>query len=307
MSFKLPDQPSPQADVHELADFAELWAWKRRQVSVREILGYLGRIDENDFNEGCDDSDDINADLLDETMNEVERRSTACGSGYPFLLTEAGTVLRHQDEKNERSSVYNYLLLSTRMNMKANRSHGGIDGAGLLEEISAFTIRNYLGADRCKSIVFGTARAGGFKEKIEDLCKRIGEGGGFRHMDPGAVQANDDKLDTVAWIPFSDKLPGKLVVFGQCKTGSSWDAQKTQLQPDAFIKLWMREGFVVDPMRAFFVSEAVDRSHWRRHGLYAGLFFDRCRIVDCSDSIDPSLISNIENWNTAAIGSVSIG
>lgn len=307
MSFKLPNQPSPQADVHELADFAELWALKKGRVSVREILNFLGRIDENDFNQGCDDRDDENAELLDETMNEVERRAVACGSGYPFELNDVGTVLRHVDDHTDRSIVYRYLLLSTRMNMKSDRSHAGIDGADLLEEISAFTIKNYLGVDRSQSRVFGTARVGGFKEKVEDLCTIIGEGGGFRHADPGGVDANDDKLDTVAWVPFSDGLPGKLIVFGQCKTGSSWDSQKTQLQPDAFIKLWMRDPFVVDPMRAFFVSEAADRSHWRRHGFYAGLFFDRCRIVDFSSSIDPTLSSQLTNWNQAAIGSISVG
>ena len=32
------------------------------------------------------------------------------------------------------------------------------------------------------------------------------------------VRARDDKL---VWIPFEDRLPGRLIVSAQCKTGAS--------------------------------------------------------------------------------------
>ena len=61
--FKLPAMPSARADVHELADFAELLAWQRESVSIREILAYLGQLSDNDYNEGVDDEDDQNAEV----------------------------------------------------------------------------------------------------------------------------------------------------------------------------------------------------------------------------------------------------
>lgn len=149
--FKLPDLPSTQAECHELADFAELLAWDKGSVSAREIAAYLGRLGENDRNVGCDDNDDETADEIDEVMNEIERRASACGGGYPFVLELKGTVLRHSpNKKDHRSDLYHYLLLSTRLNMTKDRVHVEIDGADLLEEIAAETLRCYLGKERAK-------------------------------------------------------------------------------------------------------------------------------------------------------------
>lgn len=306
--FKLPNLPSPQAECHELADFAELLAWDKGSVSAREITAYLGRLDDNDHNVGCDDNADENADEIDEVMNEIERRSFACGSGYPFALDLEGTVLRHvPNDANHRTHLYHYLLLSTRLNMRDDRIHAGIDGADLLEEISAEALRCYLGPQRARSVVFGTAAPGSFEDKINRLCRDVGEGGSFRTLDTGSIDANDDKLDTVTWVPFADKSRSQVVVFGQCKTGSSWGALTTQLQPTAFIKRWMNEVYLHDPIRALCVAEAVNRSRWNGVCLYSGLLFDRCRIVDFFVEPDAGLVAKIKAWSIAAKTTIVFG
>lgn len=300
--FKLPALPSPRADVHELADFAELLAWQNDSVSAREILAFLGRKGDNEYNEGVDDEDDLNANALDDVMVEIDRRSKSCVGGYPFALDLKGTVLRHDpNDTSERAVVYRYLLLSTRLNMTADKVQANIDGTGLLEEISAAVLRCYLGYDRAKSIVFGTAIGGTFPRKVDALCTALGEGGSFETLDPGPVNANDDRLDSVAWVPFSDMREGKLIIFCQCKTGSSWKEHTTQLQPDVFIKRWMKHRtFLVVPVRAFCVSEATCPTNWRGLVGYAGLLFDRLRVVDFLDRIDPGLLTRIQTWNAAA-------
>lgn len=300
--FKLPALPSPRADVHELADFAELLAWQNNSVSAREILAYLGRAGDNEYNEGVDDEDDINADALDDVMIEIDRRSKSCAGGYPFALDLKGTVLRHDpSDFSERAIVYRYLLLSTRLNMTVDKRQAGIDGTGLLEEISAAVLRCYLGHGRARSVVFGTAIGGTFHDKVDALCRSLGEGGGFEALDPGPVNANDDRLDSVAWIPFSDMRSGKLIIFCQCKTGSSWREHTTQLQPDAFIRRWMKHrSFLVVPVRAFCVSESTCPHHWGGLVSYAGLLFDRLRLVDFLERIEPDLLERIRSWNAAA-------
>lgn len=300
--FKLPALPSPRADVHELADFAELLAWQNESVSAREILAYLGRTGDNEYNEGVDDEDDINADALDDVMIEIDRRSKSCVGGYPFALDLKGTVLRHDPtDASERAVVYRYLLLSTRLNMTADKVQANIDGTALLEEISAAVLRCYLGYDRAQSVVFGTAIGGTFREKVDTLCGALGEGGSFEALDPGPVNANDDRLDSVAWIPFSDRRAGKLIIFCQCKTGSSWKEHTTQLQPDAFIKRWMKHRtFLVVPVRAFCVSESTCPTSWGGLVSYAGILFDRLRLVDFLDRIEPDLLDRIRTWNAAA-------
>ena len=299
--FKLPNLPSPQAECHELADFAELLAWDKGSVSSREIQAYLSRLGENDRYVGCDDNDDETAAELDEVMNEIERRATACGGGYPFVLEREGTVLRHApNNKDHRSHIYQYLLLSTRLNMTTDRVHAKIDGAGLLEEISSETVRCYLGPQRARSMVFGTAAPGTFEDKINRLCRELGEGGSFRTLDTGSVDANDDKLDTVSWLPFADKTRSQLVVFGQCKTGTNWGGMVTQLQPSDFIKRWMSEPYMHDPVRAFCVVEAVNRARWVGCSVYSGILFDRCRIEDFCEKPGSVLLGKIKKWSAAA-------
>ena len=122
--FMLPYLPSEKAEHHELADFAELLAWQKGSASAREIIAYLGRLDDNQDNAGCDDNEDETTNELDGVMIELGRRSNACGQGYPFTLELAGSVLRHVPGASEaRSDVYRYLLLATRLNMKSHSRH----------------------------------------------------------------------------------------------------------------------------------------------------------------------------------------
>jgi len=299
--FKLPNPPSSRAGVHELADFAELLSWHSGSASKRDILAALGREDENDNNTGCDDNDDENSDSLDEVMQEIELRASACGSGYPFKLDLVGTVLTYDAANNgQRSILYRYLLMSTRLNMQEKKIQDGIDGTLLLEEISAHVLKNYLGGSRARSFIFGTASLDHFEDRVNALCRELREGSNFKNPDTAAVQAQDDKVDAVAWVPFSDLRPGQLIVFGQCKTGSTWRGLVTQLQPDSFIRKWMSGTILVPPIRAFCISESEDRSRWNRTCSDAGVLLDRCRLVDFSDGLAPDLLERVNRWTQAA-------
>jgi hypothetical protein len=300
--FKLPALPTPTAAVHDLADFAELLAIQNVSTSAREILAYLSQVGENYPNDGADDQDDVNASILDDVFSEMYRRSQSCAHGYPFRLDMQGTVLRHIATDNTvRADVYRYLLLSTRLNMNENKVQDGVDGTGLLEELAALVMRCYLGYERAKSFVFGTAAAGGFQQKVSRLCNEIGEGGSFSSIDTARVNANDDKLDAVAWLPFTDGRAGKVIIFCQCKTGTSWRDQTTQLQPQAFIKRWTSaRHYVLEPLRAYCVSESTDPSRWESLSFYAGLLFDRMRIIDFLDESEDGLHQRVRQWNAGA-------
>jgi hypothetical protein len=299
--FILPNPPSPQADVQELADFAELLCLQQGATSAREIIAYLGRVDDNANNIGAVDDDDDNADMLDEVMDETDIRSKACGDGYPFVLEQSGTRLRHADAAdNPKSIIYRYLLLSTRLNMRDSRKHADIDGGDLLEELAAHVLRNYLGRDKARTMVFGTAAGGRFQDRVDLLCRELREGVRFRSLDLAPVNANDDKLDAVGWVPFVDGRPGQLILFGQCKTGSNWGGLVTQLQPESFIKKWMLEPYLVNPVRVFFLSEAVDQTRWKGICTETGILLDRCRIVEFSDQIEVGLLDRISRWTDAA-------
>ena len=305
--FMLPYLPSEKAEHHELADFAELLAWQRGSVSAREIIAYLGQLDDNQNNVGCDDDEDETTNELDGVMIELDRRSKACGQGYPFTLELAGSVLRHtHGASGTRSNVYRYLLLATRLNMKRHKRHAGLDGTQLLEELAAHVLRCYLGPNRARSVVFGTSVKGGFAKKVNRLCMDLGEGGRFRNPDKAPVAENDGGLDTVSWIPFSDRSRGQLIVFGQCKTGTTWREHTNKLRPETFTRLWMSDAPLVIPLRAFCIAEAADQGHWCRDSIRAGLFFDRCRLVDFCEELPATVLSKIQTWTATALDTVQI-
>ncbi len=308
--FKLPEGPSARAPKHELADYAEWICWQQGSISITEMINLFGRLEENDYNypDGVPEEDKID-EIVKEAYTEIERRKEACGGGYPFVLGKEGYSFdANQDTENCKHIIYKYLLLATRLNMKTNRVHSNIDGAELFEKLAAEVGREYLGT-RAESLVFGTASSGKFEDKVNNLCKQMQEGIKYR----GSNQPNikDGKLDIVVWKKFTDRLPGKLIAFGQCKTGTNYKNTLTQLQPSSFCNKWLVKNLAVPPVRMFLISEALSRSdsnYWYDITCDAGLFFDRCRIIDfCNcDNIDPAVLKEVTTWTNAAAKAMSL-
>ena len=304
--FKWPGNPSPKASAEELADFVEFMAWQKTGASSTEVSRLLGRIDENDYADGIPEEEESDT-IVAEAFAEVQRRSESCQGGYPFVMAREGRTLRlaYEDE-NEKHIIYKYLLLATRLNMNNNRIHANFDGTLIFEELSAETARSYLGA-RAEGFVLGTANQGhNFPARVNDLCRQLREGGEFIKRNYAPPTERDGKLDIVAWKPFSDLLPGKLITFGQCKTGTNYRDTLTQLQPDAFCTKWMRDQIVPTPVRAFFVAEALLQSGWYNIVADSGLLFDRCRIVDFCDGISRDTFDKVISWTAAAAAATGL-
>ena len=304
--FKWPGEPSPSDKAHELADYVELVAWRDGSMSAVALIRFLGRREDPDYSAGVPEEDEADT-VVEDAFGEIERRREACAGDYPFVLDDSGAIVQRQGgrtggQADAMHAIYEYLLLATRLDMKNDRRHGGYDGTRLLEDLAAEVARGYLGS-RSESMVFGTAAsAGGFPARVNELCSRMDEGGGFANHGSTASRQQDGKLDIVAWTPFSDRLPGQLIMFGQCKTGTHYKDQLAQLQPDAFCRKWLRTQPAVTPTRAFFLSEALPRSGWRNSAVDAGVLFDRCRMVDFARDASDRLLTRIRGWTrTAAI------
>ena len=297
--FKWPGAPSARPREYELADYMELICWRDKVMSATSLSKLLGRLDENDYSDGVPEEEEA-SQIVEDAYCEIERRCEACRGGYPFVIGNKGYTL-HASKcvGNRKHVIYKYMLLATRLNMKSNRCHAGMNGAFLFEKLAAEAAREYFGA-RAESLVFGTASDARFCEKVNDLCRRIREGDGFENCDEAAPTAQDGKLDVVVWKHFTDGRPGKLIAFGQCKTGTNYRDTLTQLQPDSFCKKWLRSSPVLNPIRMFFVSDALSRSHWRSKSVDAGLLFDRCRIVDFCDDINEDVLTKVATWTAAA-------
>lgn len=308
--------PTSSAEEHELADFIELVSWRDGCMSAVELIQLLGRSDEPDYaSDVPEDEPEYRSGVPEEdetdfraqsAFAEVERRRNACAGAYPFALHNDGQSVRFDPKENDdRHAVYLFLLLATRLNMKENRQHGGLDGTRVFEEVGAQSARCYLGP-RAESLVFGTGAGGQFASKVEDLCRRLGEGDGFVDRYGGGEKVKDDGLDIVAWTPFSDQQQSKVIIFGQCKTGTHFRDKLAELQPSTFWKSWWHSPPALAPTRTFFVAEALPRIGWGRIAAKAGLLFDRCRIVDFSEAISADVVEKVRTWTSKAAAAAGL-
>lgn len=302
--FKLFTQvPTGEDHIIEICDYLEVKSLisKENEVSLNDILKEFLEPADEDSPDGVDDYSDKIRDKVELVSIECDRRKSACGGNYPFELQYEGELLKFNGFKDPSSFTYVYLLLSTRLNMKDNKIFKEINGTDILEFISAEVTKNYLGP-LSKSIVFGTAQEGGFSDKVNDMCEKINEGIKFRNVTNGAVDENDGGLDVVAWIDFSDKNTAKLIVFGQCKTGTNWEKHLTELNPVAFCNSWLEVQPAAAPIKMFFISDILPVERWYKKTALAGIFFDRLRIIDkAPETFTEQLMSDIITWTSEAI------
>ncbi len=299
--YKLYEAPSSTAKINELADFVEVECIRNDQTSKRELLAALGRMEDTDYTDGVPIDDPLE-DTLNDVYNELEKRKSNCNNSYPFHLDLQGHVVRTDEDTDLQSSyLYKYLLLSTRLDMKKHRVQGKLDGTLLFEEVSEVVAKEYLG-NRAESYLFGTASGASFESKVNSLCRAMNEGRGFINRNQkSAAHIRDDSLDVVAWKPFTDNDMGKLIAFGQCKTGRNWKRDLESLNPDSFCRKWLQDSPTVLPIRLFFIAESLLRNEWYTTTTNAGIMFDRCRIMDYSNSIPTEVVEKIRTWTDAAI------
>lgn len=300
--YKFPDVPSPKADVHEIADFIEIECIRHKRVSARDVSASLNILVDYDYRiNGVPEEEELEPKIV-ESLHEIEQRQRFCGNRYPFSVSQHGYVVTFNPMIDEIiREVYTFLLFTTRLDMQKERIQNNIDGALLFEELSEYTGKNYFG-ERAESFLFGTAsRGSNFRDKIKSLVQRMKEGRGFESRSDSSPNINkDDNLDVVVWKSFSDGYPGKLIGFGQCKTGTYWENSLTSLQPDSFCKKWFRNQPAVNPIRLYFISESILRTDWYNHTSEAGILFDRCRIMDYLPIYESlPFFPQIKTWNRA--------
>ena len=300
--FKWPQSPSVEDGSSILADYMELKCLQNSSASATDLASDLIRLEDNDYTDGVPE-DEVWIHKLDEAIMEIERRRDACRNGYPFKVDCSGNFVYYDSCVDQnKATIYKYMLFATRLRMDRNRIHADLDGSEVFEQLSAEVARAYLGC-RSEKFLFGAhSLRGSFGERVEELCQLLGEGEGFRSKPGLARDIKDDKLDVVVWKPFADSLGGKLIAFGQCKTGTSYQDSWSELQPDTFCRQWLLSPPVVTPLRFFLVADVVsnDRVRFEYSSGYAGILFDRCRIVDFGDHVCHEVMEMVQNWTIGA-------
>jgi hypothetical protein len=260
--------PANNLDVLDLADWMELYALDSgdKNSSAGDLQRELVKL--HNF--------DVAEEKAAEVVRELELRELSAGDAYPFELM-FGRVLQARDGWEDRVG-YLFCLCLSYFGWKIVAG-APVNPWFLFEDLSAVAAREYVNGE---VLQFGTRHArvddASFAAAVNQLCVRFGEGQGFRPR-PGA-RPQDDKVDLIAWRHFPDQLSSKLVIFGQCAAGSNFKTKVSELDPDAFWKLWVSEAPVTNPLaKSFFIPHRLTSEEWEYVATYAGILFDRCRIA----------------------------
>lgn len=300
--FKLPDKiPNRRDSPQEWADYAEFAALKNGEISLLSLFKPSLIIDDEIVVNGIEDEADGYINKIDSVISEIRNRINFTGSKYPYFIKNYDYTIAYKTTGEIHDIIYNFLLFCTRLNMRESKIQGGVDGTKLFERLSAEIARNYFGYNS-EAEILGTSKTEivGFRNKLKEITKKIGEGGTI-HENNG-YRPQDDNVDVIVWKGFSDKKTSQVIGFGQCKTGTSWQNNISELDTKAFCNTWFSIQPVIEPIRMFFCAQYFPSEIWQPRAYNAGLVFDRFRILDyLPDTIDYLLLDEISKWYDAAL------
>lgn len=294
------NRPNSQDPAPIVADYIELQCLlTQTPISSYSLRSMFSISDDEIDNEGVESSDDLSVDAIEDGIKECEQRAAFCSTKYPFKVN--ANSLELQPEAGAYREIYQFLLLSTRLNMNEQKVQAGHDATKLFEELCADVAGEYFG-QHSKTMVFGTAGAGGFQQKVEDVISKLNLVSTYKVPFGSTGRQKDAVVDVVVWIPFADKKDSQMIALGQCKTGTHWEGMLTSTQPDVFFDSYFNGKPFADVERMFFVCESYGFDRWEERSRKAGIMFDRTRIMEYIPvNIDTNLLDRIMQWNQEAI------
>lgn len=302
MDFKVPDSPSRNSYVEEIADYWELQAaiHQERAISKVDIIKRMSVGSDELDHDGINSEEDKIDLKLDTVLPEFSKRLKACTEHkYPFILNR--TSIQIDSRNNKFKYLYLFLLLSTRLKMTPSGDFNEINGPYLFEKLCRIAGENYFGC-LSESFHFGTGNQGNFPDKVDSLIDQLEEGRGYRNINDHKNLKNDDGVDVVFWKNFSDKEVGKLIGFGQCKTGTSWQETYYKLKPKTFCQNWFQEHPVLAPIPIIFIADTLKSERNFRSVQSGYLFFNRFRIIEhLSEDLPDDIYESVEQWVDGAL------
>ena len=228
--------PPSRRDISRIADFVEVQCLARDglNVAVNYISYAMSDLLSDDVpssqEEGAWEKDapevwEEDAPEVWEALDDVDKRKEHCGAFYPFRRGDKEkngqvTIASPEDDcQRWHTLLYLFLLWLTRIGKNDAQTQAG---RGLFERLCCDVASNYWGrgiaGENAPCIHFGAS--GRFRDKINNLAKNLGEGGGFREKAlEGGKHPKDDGVDIVVYRPFTDRRVGQLIGLGQCKSG----------------------------------------------------------------------------------------
>jgi hypothetical protein len=274
--------PASSTDPIKLADWLELWA-------LKSPAGLSSRGDLERALRPAALAELSNDEAIEEkivsVLTELHDRERAAGMGYPFEIK--GDLLKTKPNWKEYPS-YVFCLCLSYFGCKEKKGSKSYPRRWF-EHLSRDAIQQYVGGT---AVRFGSPRVKDelptkFNDAVVHICKNLMEGGDFKSG--GLPDRKDDAVDIIAWKHFPDKLPGKLILFGNCATERDWEGSKrSELQPEDFCQDWMIDPPRCKIVKTLFIPHRIDRDRLLPNLGRAGIIFDRCRISYWTYFIGPS-------------------
>ncbi|MGH9697849.1 MAG: hypothetical protein ACRD5R_05825 [Candidatus Acidiferrales bacterium] len=268
--------PQNPRNFLECADWMELKALvsPSRSCSIALVERNLTRLSAYDDHRAIDQIARVEI-ACSEILGEIGRRRLAAAVAYPFKLR--GTDL-YLSGSVEDFTCYVFCLCLSWFGWRP-RSGRRVFPRRMFEDLSKHAAEAFIGG---KAVRFGAPRTEmpkPFKKALLHLCLSIGEGQVKTLR--GAVHAQDDKMDLIAWKDFPDRAVGKLFLVGQCSSGKDWEGKLRELDKDAFFDEWFsdRPPSLKQMGIGFFLPHRIHREKWASVTRHAGIVFDRCRIA----------------------------
>ena len=284
--------------VYILADFLEFQAFSKGRCALSDLRSHLSAVDDELDINGIEEGDDKVLSKLQEALTYCSRRKEEF-CNYPFVINTQSIEL--SSSLKDKEYLYLFLLLVNRMNMQGERVQGEKNATELFEHLCSIGTMNYLGC-HSKCEVFGTSVTGSFKDKVDDLLKKLNINGQYKQPLGGTFQQKDGGIDLVGWIPFGDSKDSQLIALGQCKTGSNWEILMKKID---FFDNYSTETPFVNPIYIFFVAEDFGVNKWEERSRSCGILFDRKRILefipDNIKALNPNLFNDIHIWVNATL------
>jgi hypothetical protein len=203
----------------------------------------------------------------------MEHRAKSAVAAYPFEIN--GAVVRLRGSAAE-FPAYIFCLLLSYFGRKSI-AKDSINPWLLFEDLCCLAAQQYVQGEVLKFGAGARAKATSFRQAVDELCAKLGEGQQFRKQ--ATLKRKDDKVDLVVWREFADNAPSKLVMFGQCAAGDNWRDKVSELRPEPFWLQWMLESRISPHLRSFYVPHRIPRDEWDYYARRADILFDRCRIA----------------------------
>ncbi|WP_116109351.1 hypothetical protein [Lewinella sp. IMCC34191] len=300
-AYKYGTIPSEKAQKEDTADFWEIQALREFGIPVSEIdiLKVVAKEFDELNNDGIESQEDFYSDRLNDVFSHLSDRVKYSYNNYPFRFNRSSIEIDQIESSSDY--LYVFLLLATRLNMGNDRVHGGVDGTLLFEFICSHAIKQFFG-DNAQSFLFGTGAPGNFAAKVTELIHELGEGGAFKNANINPPTKNDDGIDVVVWKDFADNKEGKLIGFGQCKTGTTWRDKIHKLKPADFCMNWFKHSPVVQPIAIVFLTDTLYEDQNFITDQRGFLVFNRFRVMEYSiTNLPEEVFNDIKSWVDAVI------